>query len=150
MKMSKGKIFFVFLFLSVKLQAQSPVSQDSLNSISEKINKYLTSAVEAYKFNGVALVAKEGQVIFHKAYGWRNFETHSYNDTATIFPILSITKSFTAMVILKLQELKKLSVTDKLTKYLPNFPNANKITVEQLITHTSGIYNFTDDIGEED
>lgn len=145
-----AKIFFVFLVLSVKLQAQSSVKQDSLNNLPEKIDNYLTSAAEAYKFNGVALVAKEGKVIFHKAYGWRNFETHSFNDTATIFPILSITKSFTAMVILKLQEQKKLSVNDKLIKYLPDFPNANKITIEQLITHTSGIYNFTDDIGEED
>lgn len=148
--MSKRKIFFAFLILSVKLQGQSLTNQDSLNNISEKIDTYLNSAVDAYKFNGVALVAKDGKIIFHKAYGWRNFETHSYNDTTTIFPILSITKSFTALVVLKLQEQKKLSVNDKLSKYLPDFPNANRITVEQLITHTSGIYNFTDDIGEED
>lgn len=148
--MSKGKLFFALLILSSKIQGQPSLHQDSLNTIDGKINNYLISAVEANKFNGVALIAKNGKVIFHKAYGWRNFETQSYNDTTTIFPVLSITKSFTAIVILRLQEQKKLSVKDKLNKYLPDFPNADKITVEQLITHTSGIYNFTDDIGEED
>jgi CubicO group peptidase (beta-lactamase class C family) len=150
LKVSKIKIVSILLILSAWLQAQPDLNKDSTNNITEKINSYLISAVEANKFNGVALIAQEGKVIFHKAYGWRNFETHSYNDTLTIFPILSITKSFTAMVILKLQEQNKLKVSDKLNKYLPAFPNADKITIENLITHTSGIFNFTDDIGEED
>jgi len=148
--MSRIKIVLTVLILFATLQAQTKTIEDSTNNLSEKINRYLISAVEAYKFNGVALVAKGEKIIFHKAFGWRNFEAHSYNDTSTIFPILSITKSFTSIVILKLQEQKKLSVSDKLNKYLPGFPNADKITIEHLITHTSGIYNFTDDIGEED
>ena len=148
--MLKNKLVVALILLTLKSGSQSSISQTSAQNIPEKINSYLISAVEASKFNGVALVAKGENIIFHKAYGWRNFETQSYNDTATIFPILSITKSFTAMVILKLQEQKKLNVKDKLSKYFPNFPNANKITCEQLITHTSGIYNYTDDIGEED
>lgn len=148
--MSRIKIVFALLILSESLQAQTTLHKDSIGGITGEINRYLISAVEAYKFNGVALIAKEEKIILHKAYGWRNFETHSYNDTLTIFPILSITKSFTAMVILKLQEQKKLTVSDKLNKYLPGFPNGDKITIEHLITHRSGLHNFTDDIGEED
>lgn len=143
------KIFLSLLLFSANLTAQKVVNKDSTD-IAEKINSYLASAVKAYKFNGVALVAKGGKVIFHKAYGWKNFNTKVLNDTNTVFPILSITKSFTAIVVLKLQEQKKLSLNDKLIKYLPDFPNGDKITIEQLITHTSGLYNFTDDIGEED
>lgn len=146
----KIKIILSLLVLTADLPAQTIINNESTNNIAEKINSYLISAVEAYKFNGVALVAKEGKVIFHRAYGWRDFDAQARNDTGTAFPILSITKSFTAMVILKLQEENRLSLSDKLSKYLPDFPNGDKITIEHLITHTSGIYNFTDDIDEED
>ena len=62
----------------------------------------------------------------------------------------SVTKQFTATVILKLQEEGKLSVNDKLNKYFPEFKYADKITLENLLTHTSGIYNYTTDIDEND
>lgn len=148
--MSKVKLILALLLGSFSLQAQTILNKDSANSLSKKIDRYLLSAVAAYKFNGVAIIAKKDEIIFHKAYGWKNFVAKTYNDTSTRFPILSITKSFTAMIILKLQEQNKLSLKDKLSKYLPDFPNGNKINIEQLITHTSGIYNYTDDIGEED
>ena len=148
--MSKSKILLVCLLISTSSRGQTAFYQDPLSALPEQINSYLSSAAAADKFNGVALVAKNGMQVFHKAFGWRDFESRSYNDTLTIFPILSITKSFTAIVILMLQEQKKLSVKDRLSKYLPGFPNAEEITIEQLITHTSGIHNFTDDIGEED
>ena len=148
--MSRVQLILAVLLVSLSLQAQTVSDTRSANSMRDKIDSYLLSAVAAYKFNGVALIAKKGEIIFHKAYGWKNLAAKTYNDTSTRFPILSITKSFTAMVILKLQEQNKLSLKDKLSQYLPDFPNGNKITIEQLITHTSGIYNYTDDIGEED
>src|SRR6478609_222929 len=147
MKISTINIFTALLIISFRLHAQP--ATDSEN-IADKLNEYLVSAATAYKFNGVALVARKGEVLLHKAYGWKNIVNNTYNDTASIFPILSITKSFTAMVILKLQEENKLSVKDKVNKYLPDFPNGDKISIENLITHTSGLYNYTDDIGEED
>lgn len=120
------------------------------DTIAASIDRYVASAHAAGKFNGVALVARNGKVIFHKAFGWKDYAARAVNDTATVFPVLSITKCFTAMVMLKLQEQQKLSLADKVGKYLPDFPHGNKITIEQLLTHTSGIYNYTDDIGEED
>lgn len=130
--------------------SQTIQSSESTQTVSQKIDEYLNSALGANKFNGVALVAQNGQILLHKAYGWKNFAEKEYNDTTTIFPILSITKSFTAIVVLKLNEEKKLSLDDKLEKYLPGFPNGDKITIKQLITHSSGLHNYTDDIGEED
>ncbi|MEP6950366.1 MAG: serine hydrolase domain-containing protein, partial [Ginsengibacter sp.] len=67
------------------------------------------------------------------------------NNEQTIFQLGSITKQFTSAVILKLQEEKKLSVSDKLSKYFPKYPKGDSITIEQLLTHTSGIYNYTND-----
>lgn len=148
--MSRLLSLLVLLFGFVSAQAQSLTANSTTPSIADKINDYLDSAVAAYKFNGVALVAKEGEILFHKAYGWRDYAAQAPNDTSTRFPILSMTKSFTAMVLLKLQEQNKLSLADKLSKYFPNFPNGDKISIEQLINHTSGLHNYTDDIGEED
>jgi CubicO group peptidase (beta-lactamase class C family) len=119
-------------------------------NLPEKIDAYLISALNTYQFNGVALVAKNGAPIFHKAYGWRDLAGQAQNDTSTIFPVLSITKSFTAVVMLKLQEEGKLSLKDTLNKYLPDYPQAGRITLEQLLTHSSGIYNYTNDFDEED
>ena len=67
------------------------------------------------------------------------------NNEQTIFQLGSVTKQFTSAVILKLQEEKKLSVSDKLSKYFPGYPKGDSITIEQLLTHTSGIYNYTND-----
>ena len=134
------KLCFIPLFLSAQ----------EIDSIPGKIESYLSSAVNAWKFNGVALVAKKGGIIFHKACGWQNYSDKKVNDTSTSYPLLSITKSFTAVVIMKLQEQKKLMLNDKVNKFFPDFPNGSGISIEQLLDHTSGIHNFTDDIGEED
>jgi CubicO group peptidase (beta-lactamase class C family) len=98
-----------------------------------------------YKFNGSALVAKNGVILLNKGYGYRNATDKVANNEQTIFQLGSVTKQFTSAVILKLQEEKKLSVSDKLSKYFPGYPKGDSITIEQLLTHTSGIYNYTND-----
>jgi CubicO group peptidase (beta-lactamase class C family) len=96
------------------------------------------------------LIEQNGKTILHKAFGWKDFAAKTLNDTLTKFPILSVTKSFTATVLLKLQEQGLLSINDPLGKYFPDYPEGGKITLEQLITHSSGIYNYTDNIDEAD
>jgi CubicO group peptidase (beta-lactamase class C family) len=98
-----------------------------------------------YKFNGTVLVSQHGKILLHKGYGFRNTADSSRNDTGTIFQLGSITKQFTAAVILKLEEEKKLSLQDKVSRFFPDFPKGDSITVEHLLTHTSGIYNYTND-----
>ncbi len=109
----------------------------------------LDSLISAYnrlqKFNGTVLVAMQGNVLLSKGYGYRNATNKTVNDEHSIFQLGSITKQFTAAVILKLQEEKKLSVADKISKYLPGFPKGDSITIEHLLTHTSGIFNYTND-----
>jgi CubicO group peptidase (beta-lactamase class C family) len=116
--------------------------------LSQKLDEYLISVSQANRFNGTALVAQKGKILLQKSYGWKNYETKTPNDTNCIFQIASLTKTFTSAIILKLQESGKLSVKDKVDKYLPDFLNGGKITIENLLTHTSGIGNI--DIEETD
>jgi CubicO group peptidase (beta-lactamase class C family) len=146
--MLKNVAFLAALLFAAGLKGQAPPEAPA--EITDKIDAYLNSALAVSKFNGVALVAREGKVVLHKAYGWKDVAAKTYNDTSTRFPILSITKPFTAMVMLKLQEQDKLLLKDKLSKYFPDLPNADKITLKHLLVHTSGLHNYTEDIGEED
>jgi CubicO group peptidase (beta-lactamase class C family) len=111
--------------------------------ISEKIDTLLTAYQKISDFNGSVLVARKGTIIFEKGYGYKNKKTLLPNDPNTIFQIGSITKQFTSAIILQLKEKQKLSLQDKISKYIPDFPQGDQITIEQLLTHTAGVYNYT-------
>lgn len=110
-----------------------------------KIDELLAAYQKLNIFNGTALVYRNGKPILLKGYGYKNFEAKTFDDSNTIFQIASITKPFTSTLILKLVQLKKLSLNDKLSKFYSDFPNGDKITIENLLTHTSGIYDYTHD-----
>ncbi|MCU0352910.1 MAG: serine hydrolase [Cytophagales bacterium] len=130
------KVLFVSLFFAViSASAQTQAKLDEL----------LAAYQKQYKFNGTALVAYRGQVLLNKGYGWQDATQKTPADAESVYQIGSLTKQFTAAVVLRLQEQKKLNVQDKLGKYFPGYPNGDKITLEHLLTHTSGIYNYTDD-----
>ena len=112
---------------------------------SDKLDTLVSAYAKMNKFNGSVLVEKNGVILLNKGYGYRNAATKTPNDEQTIFQLGSITKQFTSTVILKLQAEKKLSVSDKLNKYFPNYPKGDSITIQELLTHTSGIYNYTND-----
>lgn len=111
----------------------------------QKIDELVSTYAAAGKFNGTVLVAAHGSVIFEKGYGYRDAEAKSRNDANTIFQLASVSKQFTAATILKLVELHQLSLFDRLAKFYPDFPRADSITIEQLLTHTSGIHDFASD-----
>ncbi len=91
-------------------------------------------------FSGNVLVAVNGKPIYEKSYGFANIELKIKNTSEMKFRIGSITKQFTAMAIMFLQEQGKLSATDKLSDHISNIPEIwNEITIHQLLTHTSGI-----------
>src|SRR5690349_6383984 len=118
------------------------------NGFAQPVNPEIDSLVNAYnrinQFNGVVLAGRNGSIIYQKAFGYLNFEKKIANDVNSVFQIGSLTKQFTSAVIMQLVEEGKLSVQDPLTKYFPGFPNGEKITVHHLLTHTSGIANYTD------
>lgn len=80
---------------------------------------------------------------FAKGYGYENLETRSPTTPATVFRVGSITKQFTAAGLLLLQDEGRLSLSDPLARYLPQFPGAKWVTIHELLNHTSGISNLT-------
>ena len=100
--------------------------------------------VQNKTFMGSVLVARGSEVILSKGYGSANLEWNVPNTPATKFRLGSITKQFTAASILLLEERGKLTLDDPIKKYVPDAPKEwDKITIFNLLTHTSGIPNFT-------
>jgi CubicO group peptidase (beta-lactamase class C family) len=93
-------------------------------------------------FNGTVLVAEYGQVIYQKAFGYADFQTKDSLTTQTAFQLASVSKQFTAMAVMMLKERGKLSYEDSVQRFFPNFPY-HGITVRQLLTHRSGLPNYT-------
>ena len=122
---------------------QSSCVQKSAQAKAKDINELMEAYIKIDKFNGAVLIAQGGKVIFQKGYGFKNVANKRLNDTNSIFQIYSATKTFTSTVIFKLIELNKLSLNDKLSKFYPSFPKGDSITIENLLTHTSGIYDYT-------
>lgn len=124
----------------------------SLNSQSISYSQNLESDIdsllqEKYQDNAPGatfLIARGGNVIYSKAFGLANLELNVPMQTDNVFEIGSMTKQFTAISILMLMEKGKLNLGDDITKFIPDYPtNGNKITIHHLLTHTSGIKNFT-------
>ena len=92
---------------------------------------------------GVFMVAKGGKPIYRKAFGKANLELGVNMTPENVFQLGSMTKQFTAIAILKLSEEKRLNLHDSISKYIPGYPMGNKISIHHLLTHTSGIKDFT-------
>src|SRR5579871_1657273 len=121
------------------LAAISALAQDSA-----RMDQIVQSYASSKRFMGSVLVARGGDVLFSKGYGAANLEWDIPNFASTKFRLGSITKQFTAASILLLEERGKLKVEDPVKKYLSDAPPAwDKITIFHLLTHTSGIPNFT-------
>ncbi len=130
------KLLFVLLLspLTVTAQKDYPLLLD----------KYMEAEVKVNEFTGAILVARKGNIIYEKAFGMADREWNIPNTLQTKFEIGSVTKQFTAAGILLLADEKKLDLTDKLSKYFPDFPKADSITIHMLLSHTSGIANITE------
>ena len=96
-------------------------------------------------FNGSVLVARNGSVLLAKGYGYRDAEKKIKNTENTIFQIGTNTMQFTAELLLMIDAQGKFGLDDKVAKFIPDYPNGDKITIKNLITHTSGIYDYTRD-----
>lgn len=92
---------------------------------------------------GVFLIAKNGKPIYQKAFGKANVELDVDLTPESVFQIGSMTKQFTAVAVLILEEQGKLQVNDPIAKYIADYPAGDKITIHHLLTHTSGIKDFT-------
>lgn len=134
------KVIFKF-FMIVFLLIQSNFYAQSIES---KIDNLITSKFKSDNPGAVFLVAKEGKVMYRKAFGKANLEMDVDMQPEFVFEIGSMTKQFTAVSIAILEEQNKLSFQDEIVKFIPDYPTqGNKITIHDLLTHTSGIKDFT-------
>ncbi len=125
----------LILLLPIVLSAQKnyPVLLDS----------YMQAQVNVNEFTGTVLVARKGKIIYEKAFGMSDREWNIPNTVQSKFEIGSVTKQFTSACILQLVEQGKLSLDDKLSKYFADFPKSDSVTIHMLLTHTSGIKDYT-------
>jgi CubicO group peptidase (beta-lactamase class C family) len=118
----------------------------SVHQTSHDLDAYMRAQVQNSHFSGTVLVARDNQVIFQHAYGFADLAKNLTNREDTRFAIASLSKQFTAVLIMRLQENGKLLISDPICRYLEPCPAAwSAIRISQLLSHTSGIPNFTDD-----
>lgn len=133
------------LLFSLSCAAFAQKAEQNLNlltaSLDTKIEAYLRPFIETNNFSGVVCVMRGDNVLFHKGYGNANYAFGIANTPDTRFHIASVSKSFTAAAILLLEERGKLSTSDPLSNFIPDYPNGDKIRLHHLLTHTSGIPN---------
>lgn len=122
-----NKLLILISFINFGLQAQY---YEVLNKLHEK-----------GKFNGTAMVIKNGEIVYQGAFGPANKDSTKELDINSAFRLCSVSKQFTAMGILILMEKGKLKLTDSLRKYIPECPYPN-VNIKQLLTHTSGLPDY--------
>jgi D-alanyl-D-alanine carboxypeptidase len=136
MKINNLFLLFISLGLSTSLFAQ------------HKLDTYLEHLFVNRKFMGSVAISFNDSIIYTKSVGFANADTKGKINKDTKIRIGSITKTYTAVLVLKAVEEGLIKLDDKLRSFYPQVKNAEKITIEQLLKHQSGIFNFTEILGE--
>jgi CubicO group peptidase (beta-lactamase class C family) len=134
----KTKILFAILLTLVVFVAAHPQTPDKA-----KLDQFFDRLAEKNKAMGSLTIAKDGKILYTRAIGYSQINGTEKKPltAANRFRIGSITKMFTAALVLQLAEEGKLKLTDALDKFFPQIPNANKITIAQILAHRSGIHD---------
>src|SRR5437868_3049221 len=140
----KGLITSVFVLSFVVLATLPAHAQTQLSAdLTDKIDKVATDTLVRTGVPSASIaIVKDGQIAYVKAYGDARLEPKTLASTRMRYSIGSISKQFTAAAILLLQEEGKLSLDDKVAKYVPNLTRANEVTIRQLLSHTSGYQDY--------
>ncbi len=134
--MNKLKPTILLSCLIVSLLSSNALAQSDK---AKKIDELIAPFAAAQQFSGVVLASENGKVIYEKAFGVANADYKIPNQLNTRIGIASITKPMTSVILNRLVEANKIALADKLNKYIPDFPNGDKITIEMLARHRSGI-----------
>ncbi len=146
-RLSRTVSFLVLIFVLLAgfhagVAAQTVRLSDE--KLAEAVNELLEQTYKPNEPGAAVIVVRQGKVILRKGYGKANMELGVPIEPDMVFRTGSVTKQFTAVAILMLVDQGKISLDDEITKFLPDYPtNGHKITVEHLLTHTSGIKSYT-------
>lgn len=127
----KCKSYFIIYLL---LSSLPTIAQDA----------YMEAQHKTDQFSGTVLIAKKGKIIYEKAFGLADREWNIPNTIQAKYRIGSVTKQFTAVGILQLAEQHKLTLEDKLSKYIPDYPKGDVVTIRMLLNQTTGIQDYTE------
>lgn len=115
-----------------------------MHAIQSKLQTYINEYLKLWDFYGVIQVIQKGEVLFEKAYGYASIEFGIKNDLNSRFSIASLSKQFTAFAIMLLCDKKMIDIDQPANVYLPaDLKIDASITTHHLLSHTSGLYNFT-------
>ena len=135
----KLNYYLIFLFLLC-----SPLDDVWAQNLEPRIDSLILNVLkDKVGPGGVFMVAKNGKPIYNKAFGKANVELDVNLTSENVFQLGSMTKQFTAIAILMLEEQGKLNVKHAVSKYVPDYPSGDLMTIHHLLTHTSGIKDFT-------
>src|ERR1700690_2914883 len=140
MKISRVPAILSLLIASILSSGQS----QSANSAALRIQQIMKTRSDAGDFSGTVLVAREGRILYDGAFGLANKEWDIPNDLRTKFEIGSMTKQFTALLVLQFVNEGKIRLDGHLSDYLPYYrqETGRRVTISQLLSHTSGVPNF--------
>jgi CubicO group peptidase (beta-lactamase class C family) len=134
----KQRLVLLLMFISTLGYSQK--------ELINKLENYMDAQFAINNFGGTVLISKNDSIVLKKAYGYADYEWQTKNTIDTKFSLASVSKQFTAVAILQLEENKKLSLDDKLNNYFPNFQNGEKITIKMMLTHNSGLQMDYDEL----
>ncbi len=129
-------LFLIYLFISYNGRCQLSVPK-----LKQSLNLLMDQEWKDHSFSGVVLVANHGKPVFFESRGYRNFDTKTVLGKNDLFELASVSKQFTAMIILMLKEKGPLGIDDDIARYIPDLPWSG-ITIRHLLTHTSGLPDY--------
>ena len=144
------KTFRIAVFVAViAASVLSSAQHGAAKSLDLAIDQIMQARSAAGDFNGAVLVARQGHTVYERAFGLANLEWQIPNDVQTKFEIGSMTKQFTALLILQFVNEGRVHLDGHISDYLPYYRSAigNRVTVTELLSHTSGIPNFLSNPG---
>lgn len=112
------------------------------------LNNYIDSVAKNNNFNGTILISQNSKINYQKSFGLANFQFKVPNRSETKYKVASITKLFTSVLLMQLYEERKIDVNKTIKHYLPDYrgEGADRVTLNQLLSHTSGLANLMDTI----
>lgn len=145
LKLSAVAVAVILLSNPVLAQAQQPATRAATaQPLAGKLDALFKPQYKADDPGATVIVVKDGKTVFRKAYGAADVAAKTPLTPGTVLRLGSITKQFTAVAILMLAEEGKLALNDPITRFFPDYPTQGKvITIEHLLTHTSGIVSYT-------
>jgi CubicO group peptidase (beta-lactamase class C family) len=121
-----------------------PGGEGQAESIADLIDQMLSPVFSADRPGVAVIAATDGEVVFRRGYGSANLELGVAIEPDMVFRVASITKEFTAALVMQLVERGIISLEDEITEFLPDYPvQGHKVTIAHLLSHTSGVKNFT-------